>query len=732
MTSARAAATPPADAAASLVAEDDAATKVLMALHRLAQQATLYDDNNEAQRQAIHNTAEAARAYGAATGRNINIYFSERAIYVGRRLLRATRSTYTAASQLRNLLSRLGASQISIGHDVPDDDLQKLQHAFSRATTDASGAAPGDLARIRLRVGRPPGEIAELDKLEPDERAVKVYALAIVIVRRFYEQLLDGKWEISSHVRRISEELITLGDTVSPAVLATTVCRPAHDDAERTVSAALLALCMAQQLTGDQRLLRWLATGALLCDVGKPRVAGLDPDGSRRLGLRVPILGEGQYGELPGATAFVTTALGRLTDAGMMRSVVVYEALHIEHQRDTGPIYDGERGPAMLSRLLACARLFQHRLSTGNAAADIVADLLQNAAGEVDRWIVQLLMATLNVLPTGTIVELDDGHWARVVSPPLDRIDFGRPLVRLISRPGHEVESRYVDLNQPVGSEAPPSITRIVAAVDQQPVEPGGALTTGIRRRTGLDELPAIAANMPVSDKAPDSTRGASADEVRAPLIPRGAGSARGTLAKTPLVHLLVYAADNALTGTLLLTVGADRSALYFRDGTPCKSQVPANVVTPTFGHDDVAKQRLVDQVGYMMQLPEETAYAFYSKIDMLAIQSEALSVACDPLPLIMMGVRKHLDYDTFDTVLPRIANTPLSLHERATPARLGLKPGEREVILLLRKQPMSLNDMLADESVDEDLAQRTVYALLITRQLALGDDGRLPVGASR
>src|SRR5690606_36922145 len=118
----------------------------------------------------------------------------------------------------------------------------------------------------------------------------------------------------------------------------------------------------------------------LLCEVGKPRVAGQDPDGSLRLGLRSPILAEHQYAELPGATAFVTTALGRLTDAGMMRSVVVYEALHIEHPEETGAVYDGVRGPAMLSRLLACARRFQERLSKGNAAADVIADLVQNAA----------------------------------------------------------------------------------------------------------------------------------------------------------------------------------------------------------------------------------------------------------------------------------------------------------------------------------------------------------------
>ena len=318
--------------------EDQVATSVLMKLHRLAQQSTLYDENNEAQRQAIKSVAEAAQSYGTLAGRNVTFHFSDRAVYIGRRLLRGSRSTYTAATQMRNLLAKLGASQISIGHDVPEDDLRKLQAAFATALKGGDDPASGlaSLSRVRLRAGRPPGEIAELESLSDEARAIKVYSLAIVIVRRFYEQLQKGNWEISSHVRRISEELIRLGGSVSPAILATTACRPAHDDAERTVSAALLALCMAQQLTNDQRLLRWLATGALLCEVGKPRVAGLDPDGSRRLGLRSPILGEGQYGELPGATAFVTTALGRLTDAGMMRSVVVYEALHIRERRRDG------------------------------------------------------------------------------------------------------------------------------------------------------------------------------------------------------------------------------------------------------------------------------------------------------------------------------------------------------------------------------------------------------------
>ena len=103
-----------------------------------------------------------------------------------------------------------------------------------------------------------------------------------------------------------------------------------------------------------------------------------------------------------------------------------------------------------------------------------------------------------------------------------------------------------------------------------------------------------------------------------------------------------------------------------------------------------------------------------------------------DPLPLIMMGVRKYLDYDTFDKVLPRMANAPLVLHERASPARLGLRPDERAVLMLIRQKELTLNDMLADEEVDEDVAQRTVYAMVIARMLKLGNETRGPVAAQR
>ncbi len=898
---------PEAPAQADLAAEDQAASKVLMALMRLAQQSTLYDANNQAQQAALQSAAAAAEAYGQLTGRNITIFFSERAVYVGRRLLRASRNVYAAANHVRKLLAAMGATQITIGYDVPLDDLRALQDAFAQATQNRQVDAPSDLTRIRLRVGRPPGDFAEFDGLSPEERAIKVYALAIVIVRRFYERLQSGQWEITAHVRRISEELITLSERATPALLTATVARPSHDDAERAVSAALLSLCMARQLTGDQRLLRWLATGALVCDVGKPRVAGLNPHGEQRVGLRMPALGLDQYRELPGATAFVTTALGRLTDAGMMRSVLVYEALHIEHREETGTAYGGERAPVMLSRLLACARRFQSGLSEGAAAPDVIAALLGKCSDETDKRVLQLLMGTLNIMPTGTIVELADGRWARVVSPPVDRIDFGRPLVRVVPRPNENIKSHYLDLNEPLpDGSLPPQPVRIIAAVDEQQelnrLQPETAppssddeaidvrfdsssapphsstparepitsapprrfdaraeATTAPPRamdaraeattappRAKLDSAEAVTvppramppssrprrqsstelqmfqveppeprrkqhsspemrafatdrddelrimigrqddpdsvlasvpppplslsphANRPASDAPHDSDR-PPRDEDGEVAAPTTRPMAQGTFAKTPLVHLLVYALDNKLTGTLLTDQGGRRSAIYFENGLPCKAQT-ATLVSPldrtlldmglldaetlaqtlhavartrhlhgrylvsqgllTQAQLDAAlRQQLVNKIGSIMRLDPSTRYGYFNAVDLMSHYGGNAPVPCQPLPLIMMGVRKYIGYDVLDTVLPRVANTHIALHPLAKPEKLGLKPAEEMVIHLVRSGPITLNEMLADTDVDQDAAQRVVYALVITRFFDLSGGARKPVG---
>ena len=64
---------------------------------------------------------------------------------------------------------------------------------------------------------------------------------------------------------------------------------------------------------------------------------------------------------------------------------------------------------------------------------------------------------------------------------------------------------------------------------------------------------------------------------------PRPDPSQRGTLAKTPLAHLLVYAHDRGLTGTFDFVVGEQRSSLYVVNGRPAKGRV--HLPVPYLGH---------------------------------------------------------------------------------------------------------------------------------------------------
>ena len=127
--------------------ENDLAVNVLMALHRLAKQSTLYDSENQAQLRLLEAVAKAVAAYGRATGENIKISFANKGVFIGKHLLRASRSVYQAARELGELLKPLGIDELAIGFDVPLDDLQQFQIALGAALRAFLGVS-SDLAAL--------------------------------------------------------------------------------------------------------------------------------------------------------------------------------------------------------------------------------------------------------------------------------------------------------------------------------------------------------------------------------------------------------------------------------------------------------------------------------------------------------------------------------------------------------------------------------------------------------
>jgi hypothetical protein len=531
----------------------------------------------------------------------------------------------------------------------------------------------------------------------------------------------------------------------------------------------------------------------------------------------------------------MTTALGKMTDAGMTRSVLIYEGLHVAHRQETGKPYDGAHDVSTLSRIIALCKRFQDVLGdSGKSPSDVIATMALMADEREDAAIIRLMMAVLCVLPTGTLVQLSTDDYAQVLSVPDRPGDLGRPVVQLTDEDGEPLlRPVFIDLTQPHDGKPPPHIIRVVAMANEERVKsargavlvppssevarPSGGFVTvkPERRQSGttpqpiapihvsgdlmalaqrddeilipvgpidLDALDAVPLpsipppptmtafdSQPPATEPQPSTQPDGGHGARHSIAPRVPADAEGSLAKTPLVNLLVYMLDRELTGNLLMHPDRGRAAIYFVNGAPCKVRTPELVspldetlvrmgkideatVTDTLRavartkqlhgrylvengfitEDDLSsalRQQLVNKVGHMFRYEPDTRYAYFDGVDLLSDYGGANLTTCEPLVLIMMGARKFVPNDTIDTVLMRLGNAPLALHQTADPRFLGLKPVEITVLDALEHDAPSFDALMAQGIADDDVVRRLLYALLITRHIDLSGGTRKPVG---
>ncbi len=257
-------------------------------------------------------------------------------------------------------------------------------------------------------------------------------------------------------------------------------------------------------------------------------------------------------------------------------------------------------------------------------------------------------------------------------------------------------------------------------------------------------------------------------------MLPAGkAPTAEGTLAKTPFPHLLVYMADRALTGTVVLTTPRDgepaaMNGICFREGAPSKVRVAdavhhlgrvllelglidddglnaslATLAETKMLHGELLvrtgridkaglvaglRAQIVRKMSHLFTLPSETAFAFYQDANLLEDYGGTEMTPVEPLGLIWAAVRTRHDDPVVDALLGRLGATPLRLHEDSDIARFSLSPHEQAAIDLIRARPLTLSELLASEVAPPRTLRLLVYALLITRHLDHGTQA-LPVG---
>lgn len=251
--------------------------------------------------------------------------------------------------------------------------------------------------------------------------------------------------------------------------------------------------------------------------------------------------------------------------------------------------------------------------------------------------------------------------------------------------------------------------------------------------------------------------------------------TATGSLAKTPFPQLIVYLADRALTGSLVLRAlegdATVEHTVHFDEGAPVKVRTGRPVaylgdVLVEIGmldEDGLEASRLslaasgglhgelllrtgrIDRSGlmaglreqvarkmaYLFTLPKETTYAFFEGTNLLEDFGGPELVPVDPLKLVWNAVCASSDLAGIDELLKRLGKAHLRLRADTDLSRFAFDPAALPVIDQLQGAPR-LEELLAGGAAPEHTIKLVVFTLTITRHLDLGPKQAAPLCANQ
>jgi tetratricopeptide (TPR) repeat protein len=243
----------------------------------------------------------------------------------------------------------------------------------------------------------------------------------------------------------------------------------------------------------------------------------------------------------------------------------------------------------------------------------------------------------------------------------------------------------------------------------------------------------------------------------------RPAPTANGTFAKTPFLHLVLYALEMKLSGTMeILSPDKHSAVLLFIGGQPAKVRTSEPVaylgtvlkdmglITEeqlTRSLTDLAKEKaagrklhgevlvasgaidadklrsgLVEQIGHKLRhvaaLPPNTAYAYFDGFDALHGWGGDSPQGTDPYPFLRAMLRDNAPMEHVKAALARVSASALRLARDAEVARLRLSKEETFAVDLLRLRPLRSAELGVAGRLDEGSAEQLSYLLLVTKQV--------------
>jgi len=244
--------------------------------------------------------------------------------------------------------------------------------------------------------------------------------------------------------------------------------------------------------------------------------------------------------------------------------------------------------------------------------------------------------------------------------------------------------------------------------------------------------------------------------------------AAQGTFEKTPFPHLLVYAYDRQLLGTMeFVGPTGETGTVLFIEGCPIKARTSEPVaylgqVLQDLGMIDEAtlnsslrrlaeekrlhgqilleegaitqdqllqglRMQLARKLQYVAHMPPETTFAYYEAFDPLAAYGGDEDATLDPYPLVWAAIREEPSWEHVHTALTKVGSFGLRIGPEGETDRFCFDPNEQTLIELLRTRTYRMHDLSAAGALSPRLTQLLVYCLLITKQVELVRESMVP-----
>ena len=243
--------------------------------------------------------------------------------------------------------------------------------------------------------------------------------------------------------------------------------------------------------------------------------------------------------------------------------------------------------------------------------------------------------------------------------------------------------------------------------------------------------------------------------------------TAQGTLAKTPLPHLLLYVLERQLTGSLeLCAPSGERVSILLLEGFPSKARtsepvarlgrvmVDQGILTEVQHAESLARfdasspprlhgaillemgfvdgprlleglrRQVILKLEHLFDWPAETQFAYYDSFDALSDYGADDMVSIDPLPLVWASVRQAPSWEHVHATMTKVGSAAMRIGAGAELDRLALSPDERTFADLIAGRPRRLHEITSVGTLNPSVKQLLIYCLVITRQIELVADG--------